>query len=360
MNCYIHVPFCAAKCGYCAFYSEVCAASPRHDRFLEHLEFHLSRARLPEVTTLYLGGGTPTLLDAARLRQLIEILQTHLRFAADAERSVEANPETLTAEKIELLRNFFTRISLGVQSFDGELRRRIGRKCGDAALLRALKRVREAQFPHWNCDLIYAIPGQTPEEWRRDLIAAAESGADHVSCYSLTPEPEAALGSDFREDDEREAEMFALAETVLRPYGIERYEISNYARPGAECRHNLNVWRGEKLAGFGPSAADFDGRVRHREPASLDAWLNGAAPEADEIPWTRRLNEIFAVNLRTVAGWTDRMWAALPGADRWEERLKIAEKVKKIRPGMLTITPKRIKLSATGLLFWNDVAQEIL
>ena len=166
--------------------------------------------------------------------------------------------------------------------------------------------------------------------------------------------------SGFREDDEREAAMFALAETTLRPYGIERYEISNYARPGAECRHNLNVWRGEKLAGFGPSAADFDGRSRHIEPASLDAWLNGTAPETDEIPWAQRLNEIFAVNLRTVAGWEKARWEALPGADRWEERLKIAEKVEKICPGMLTIAPKRIKLSETGLLFWNDVAQEIL
>ena len=135
MNCYIHVPFCAVKCGYCAFYSEAGADPSWHDRFLDHLERQLAEADLPELTTLYLGGGTPTLLDAARLRRLAEMLEKHLRFADGAERSIEANPETLTAEKVDVLQGFFTRISVGIQSFNAESRRRIGRKCGDQATI---------------------------------------------------------------------------------------------------------------------------------------------------------------------------------------------------------------------------------
>ena len=360
MNCYIHIPFCAAKCGYCAFYSEAGAAPSAHDRFLDRLEQQLAQAGLPELSTLYIGGGTPTLPDAARLRRLIAMLRRYLSFAPGCERSIEANPETLTAEKVAILREFFTRISLGVQSFNAKLRANIGRRCGDAALQNALELVRQAAFPHWNCDLIYAIPGQTPADWRHDLTTAAQSGADHLSCYSLTPEPDAAMGREFTPDDEREAEMFELADQVLRQYGIARYEISNYAWPGAECRHNLNVWRGGRLAGFGPAAADFDGKVRHIEPASLEAWLAGTPPEADAIPWARRLNEIFAVNLRTVAGWERRMWEALPGADSWENRRRLAEKAAAHCPGAWRITPERIGLSARGLLFWNEIAQELL
>lgn len=360
MNCYVHVPFCAAKCGYCAFYSEPGCDPTLYDRYLDCMESHLRRAKLSEVSTLYVGGGTPTALDAKRLRRLVGILRDTLDLATDAEVSVEANPESLTPEKVGILREFFTRISLGVQSFNSEFRRRIGRRCTDAALHAALEWVRQAGFPHWNCDLMYALPGQNPDDWRGDLRLAAESGVDHISCYSLTPEPGAAMGANFHTDDAVEAEMFQLAGDVLAGYGIPRYEISNYARPGCECRHNVHVWRGEKLAGFGPSAADFDGRVRHTEPASLSAWLAGEPPEADVIPWFRRLNEIFAVNLRTVKGWSREMWERLPGADRWEERGKIAENVQKILPGTLTISPERIKLSDMGLLYWDDVAQALL
>ncbi len=360
MNCYIHVPFCLSKCGYCAFFSEVCHDREIHRQYLDHLDKQLKSAALPIFDTLYVGGGTPSAFDLPEMQQFLDILQHSLKFSPGAERSIEANPETLTPEKVDLLRRYFTRISIGIQSFDVQLRSNIGRQCSEAALKNALDLIRTAEFPHWNVDLIYSLPGQNTGMWERDLRTAASCGADHISCYSLTPEHDAVMGDAFAEDDEQEAVMFDMAERILREYNIERYEISNYAHPGCECRHNLNVWQGQKLYGFGPSAADFDGKVRHIEPASLELWLQNAAPETDVIPWTERLNEIFAVNLRTVAGWHKEMWERIPGADLWENRLGMAEKLQKIYPGALNISPERIKLSGTGLLYWNDIAQEIL
>ena len=143
--------------------------------------------------------------------------------------------------------------------------------------------------------------------------------------------------------------------------GLTRYEISNYAKSGGECRHNLNVWRGGRLRGFGPSAAGFDGVRRTIEPASLAAWLRGDPPEVDEIPPEERLNEIFAVNLRTVRGWTPELWSGVPNADPWESRLAVAQRAAaETFPEWFDISPERITLTNSGLLFWNSVAETIL
>lgn len=357
MNCYIHVPFCAVKCGYCAFYSEAGASFSQMERWLDAL----AKRIVPEhLATLYVGGGTPALLPEELLSRFISLLREKFTFAPGAELSIEANPETLTAAKVELLRSFFTRISLGVQSFDGELRQKIGRRCSDKALSDAVTMLKEAKFPHWNCDLIYSLPDETPENWERDLHTVAQCGVDHVSCYSLTPERSAILGREFAVDDERERRMYETAGEILQSYGIERYEISNYAVPGCECRHNINVWRGGLLRGYGPSAADFDGVDRHIAVESLADWLKGADPETDHIAPEKRLNEIFAVNLRTVAGWDPGSWQAVPGSDPWSKRLELAGKAAEIFPECLQIRDSEIKLSPGGLLFWNDIAAELL
>ncbi len=359
MNCYIHVPFCAAKCGYCAFYSEAGAGDELIDAYLDRLEQELYFAS-GICETVYVGGGTPTFLDCTRLERLCELIYRRLQIDGSTELSIEANPETLTAEKVALLRRYFTRISVGVQSFDAGSRKRIGRRCPQEKLLDALELVRAAKFPHWNCDLIYSLPEQTAAMWEQDLRTAAALGVDHISCYALTPEENSRLGATFDEDDERETEFYQLAEEVLSEYGIHRYEISNYARSGGECRHNLNVWRGGLLQGYGPAAAGFDGFYRQIEVESLTKWLKGTAPERDEIPLSERLNEIFAVNLRTTAGWNAAAWKQVKFCDSWEDRLKIAGKLQKSFPEYLQISSGSIKLSPEGLLFWNTIAQEMI
>ncbi|MPM61511.1 Oxygen-independent coproporphyrinogen-III oxidase-like protein [bioreactor metagenome] len=285
------------------------------------------------------------------------MIRRHLQPEQGTEISIESNPETLTEAKVRLIRGFATRLSLGVQSFDAALRKTLGRDCSQPALERAAEWIAAARFPHWNCDLIYAIPGQTPDGFASDLDRAAALGVDHLPCYNLTPEEGALLADSLIPNEDAATRMWELAGQCAFP----RYEISNYARPGCECRHNLNVWRGGLLAGFGPAAAGFDGRVRRLEPASLGSWLRGEPPEIDEIPAGERRNEIFAVNLRTVAGWTPELWANVPGADSWASRLRAARRAEaETSPEWFDISPERITLSASGLLFWNSVAEVLL
>ena len=362
MNYYFHLPFCRSKCGYCAFYSVPSPTAELIDAYLDHLERQLDESSpLPPAETIYLGGGTPTLLSSKQLERLFAILKRALSVGADREISIEANPETLDEAKVANLRENVTRISLGVQSFSAERRRILGRQCGDAALTNAVNLIRRADFPHWNIDLIYGIPGETAAMWRNDLVRAADCGVDHLSCYSLTPEEGSRLGSSFAVDDDAALDMYEMIPETLEPYGIRRYEISNYARRGSECRHNVNVWRGGMLRGFGPAAAGFDGRDRMTEVQSLDEWLAGAPPELDRIPHDRRLAEIFAVNLRTVDGWTPELWKQVPGSDSWETRSAVVAQVMRNLPGSWwKITPKCIKLSDEGLCFWNDIAEAML
>ena len=309
--------------------------------------------------SIYVGGGTPTLFDLDKLERFTGLLMDCFKPDNDTEISIEANPETLDKEKVAFLRQHYTRLSMGIQSFDPGSRERIGRRCSQAKLLEAVELVQAAKFPHWNCDLIYSLPGQTLEMWENELHQTAACGADHISCYALTPEENSALGGEFVEDDEREAEFYHVAQNVLSGYGINRYEISNYAKAGCACRHNKNVWQGGLLRGFGPSAAGFDGRKRMIEVDSLDRWLRGDEPEIDEIAPEARLNEIFAVNLRTVDGWTPEAWQKVPGADTWDARCDAAKKLQKFFPDALHLEPTRIKLTENGLLFWNMIAQEL-
>ncbi|MBS1370861.1 MAG: coproporphyrinogen III oxidase family protein [Lentisphaeria bacterium] len=358
MNYYFHVPFCRSKCGYCAFYSEPSPPEEVQDAYLDRLERELA-AFSPEgaCETVYIGGGTPTLFDERRLERLFTMIAHALTPAPGAEISIEANPETLTEAKTGLIRSFANRLSLGVQSFDPRLRETLGRDCPQRALEHALDLVAEARFPHWNCDLIYAVPGQSADAFRQDLGRAVPLGIDHLSCYNLTQEEGARLADSLIPDEDDAARMWDLAGGC----GLPRYEISNYAKPGGECRHNLNVWRGGLLCGFGPAAAGFDGVRRIIRPAPLEAWLRGEAPELDEIPPEKRLGEIFAVNLRTVRGWTPQLWAQVPNADPWERRLAAAERAAaETLPEWFDISPERITLSDSGLLFWNTVAETIL
>ncbi len=362
MNYYFHVPFCRSKCGYCSFYSEAKPSAHMVKRYLDKLESDLARYAVAEPTeTINLGGGTPTLLTIDQLGRLFTMILRKLKPAPGTEISIEANPETLDAEKVALIRAFANRISLGVQSFKPKLRETLGRDCSEEALERATGLIADARFPHWNCDLIYAIPGQRLKDFEIDLDRALALGVDHLSCYNLTREEGARLSDKLIPSEKTADAMWRLAGERTAAAGFRRYEISNYAKKGGECRHNLNVWRGGVLQGFGPAAAGYDGKKRFMEPESLRQWLKGASMEFDEIPLPDRLNEIFMINLRTGDGWTPTLWKQVPGADRWAQRLEIARKTAaKTREDFFDIQPRRIRLSDHGLLFWNTVAENII
>ena len=360
-NLYIHFPFCRNKCGYCAFYSVAAPAQENIDDYLRRLEEELARTFFPEAETLYLGGGTPTLPGEKHLERLFSLLKKYIPLAPDAEVSIEANPETLDPGKVGLMRDFATRVSLGVQSFSAAKRERLGRVCSDAALGNALNLISRAGFAHWNCDFIYAAPGDDEASYREEFSRIADYPVDHLSCYALTPEEGSRLGGDYPVDDELADKLWDLSEVYAEKYlGMKRYEISNYAKPGGECRHNRNVWKGGLLLGFGPSASSFDGIDRFTQKSDLAAWLAGAPPEYDRIEKVRRLNEIFAVNLRTAQGWSRDDWEKVPRADDWKIRQNAAENLQKRFPGIILYGNDFIRLTRNGLRFWNTVAEELL
>ncbi len=289
---YVHVPFCARKCAYCDFYSVV-AGETAFDEFCALLarEMELFRAASPAeaarpADTVYFGGGTPTVLGTARLCALLSALRVRLPVGPGAEITVEANPGTVTEEGLAALRAAgFNRLSIGVQSFDPAALAVLGRIHGVEEVRAACRGARRARFSSVGFDLIFGIPGQTAAAWETDLERTVTFLPDHVSAYALAPEEGTPIHDALRRGalslppEEEVADMYEAARRILARAGYRRYEISNFARPGRECRHNMKYWRREEYVGLGPSAHGLlfpEGHgspgVRTANPASFAAW----------------------------------------------------------------------------------------
>ena len=360
-NIYIHIPFCASKCGYCAFYSETAAGTDLRQRYLKSVIGLLQQREFPEpVQTVYLGGGTPNFLTAQELAWLFEHVRKYVPLSCECEISCELNPECLTANKMSVLNEHVTRLSLGVQSFDAAVRRKLMRKCDETMLQNALKLLMKRRAKHFNIDLIYGVAGVSWACFEQDLRSALDCGVDHLSCYALTAEENSRLGlSSPVADDHSSAEWWLKIGRTLSANGLERYEISNYARPGGECRHNINVWRGDTLLGIGAAAAGYNGRDRYTFEADVNKFIAGTAPEVDELDQVSRALEIFAVNLRTTSGWRRCEWEALyPGS--WDKIVNLSKKTSSLHPQWWVVNADNIKLTVDGLLFWDDAAMDVL
>ncbi|MDG3006576.1 radical SAM family heme chaperone HemW [Paludisphaera mucosa] len=277
---YVHVPFCAHKCGYCDFAS-LAGADHLADRYLDALERETA-AKLGEpheVDTIFIGGGTPTRLDVAGLERLVATVRRWLPLAPGGEWTVEANPGTLDADKADVLaRAGVDRISLGAQSFQPKLLTALERNHRPEEVGRAVEIVRD-RFPRWSLDLIFGVPGSTLDDWRADLEATLALDPSHLSCYGLVYEKGTALWKQLQrgevapvvEDVERE--MYELVIDRLESAGLHMYEISNYARPGHESRHNLVYWANDAYWGLGLGAAEYVDGVRTVNTRDLQAYL---------------------------------------------------------------------------------------
>jgi len=264
---YVHVPFCVRKCGYCDFYS-VAGGEEARDGFPALVEREMDlllhaypgEADIP-ADTVYFGGGTPTVLGPDRLRRLLAAIRSRFPVAEDAEITTEANPGTVTGDDFSRLREGgFNRVSLGVQSFRPETLAALGRIHSVEDVRAVYRGGRRARFSSVGIDLIFGNPGQSEAEWQEDLDLAVTFLPDHVSAYALTPEPGTPIHGAIRgggialPDDDAVARMYAAARETLRTAGYSHYEISNFARPGKECRHNMKYWRRDGYLGLGPSA----------------------------------------------------------------------------------------------------------
>jgi oxygen-independent coproporphyrinogen-3 oxidase len=278
LGIYCHIPFCASTCDFCAFYQE----APKRaeiERFLAGmlLEFE----QLPvncHAQTIFWGGGTPGLLPAKDLLTLGEALLSRLS-SPPAEWTVEMAPSTVKLDKLQVLRDLgVTRISMGVQSFDEQTLSRLGRLHQPKQIFTAWERIQSIGFAHSNMDLMFAIPGQTQQQWLDDIAQAIALGPDHISTYCLTFEEDTRLylklaRGEVRRSEEQEVTLLEAGWQALAQGGFEQYEISNFARPGGACQHNINTWRMTEWIGCGPSAASQHHRRRYQNPSDLKLWL---------------------------------------------------------------------------------------
>jgi oxygen-independent coproporphyrinogen-3 oxidase len=313
LGVYVHVPFCSSTCDFCAFYQEQ-PERAELDRFLDGIERELALVgpRQP-AETIFWGGGTPSALPARDLERLGRALLAHLG-APPREWSVELAPSSVRPDKLAVLRDLgVTRVSLGVQSFDEPTLAALGRRHSPAQAHAAIDAIRAAGFDNFNLDLIFAAPGQKLSAWLADLAEAVRLGPAHLSTYCLTFEEDTALWlkmsrGQIRPDPHADAALYEATWDHLAATGYPQYEISNYARPGRACIHNLNTWAMREWVGLGPSAASqFQGR-RYANPSDLNRWLAGLAsgqPErVDVVPLTPTLlaTDALVFGLRQNAG----------------------------------------------------------
>jgi oxygen-independent coproporphyrinogen-3 oxidase len=328
---YLHVPFCSAICDFCAF--DKALPSPgdwetyRNGIQREWSKLHFSG----KVASVFWGGGTPGLLKASDIRSIGRLLAD--RLVADAEWTVELTPLCAKTEKLAAWRDIgVNRLSLGVQSFSPRLLEAMGRPYTTEKISRVVEKIRASECFALNLDLIIAFPGQTRKELMDDLAKAVALSPDHLSAYCLTLEEDTALYSrlarqGFRPDPEEEAKLYTDAWSFLEEQGFSQYEISNFARPGFQCRHHLNVWRMGNWRGLGPSAASQIGEYRFRNPHGLDRWAEcidgGLPPRPDDIG-LERIDQItgskerMAFGLRMNEGVSQEILAGLPEKDRQE------------------------------------------
>ena len=280
VGAYLHVPFCASTCDFCAFYQET---PHRRDllSFLEAAGQEMNHFVSPsKINTAFWGGGTPGLLPAGDLDKLGGYQLEALGVPAE-EWTIEMAPSTVKPDKLKVLRELgVNRISLGVQSFQDEMLDAIGRRQSSRQALDAYDRIREAGFENVNIDLMFALPNQTMDLWLRDLDKVRELAPDHVSTYCLTFEEDTALyvklaKGQIIQDVEREADFYERTWERLEAMGLQQYEVSNFARPGKACQHNVNTWRMHEWIGFGPSASSQFGGRRFTNDANLETWISG-------------------------------------------------------------------------------------
>ncbi|MFA5042610.1 MAG: radical SAM family heme chaperone HemW [Kiritimatiellia bacterium] len=311
---YVHVPFCDGKCAYCAFYS-IRYQPALAERYIDGLERELAQALPLAPETIYIGGGTPSVLSASQIARLCRLLREGGDTRRLVEWSVEINPGSLDAEKAAILAAAgVNRVSLGAQSFDERILRTLGRRHAAADTVKAVAILHAAGIDNIGLDLIACVPGCSRALWQKTLRQALALAPHHVSVYALTNEEGTRLnrligqGSAALLSDEAQLAMLDLAETELTRAGFGRYEISNYARSGFECRHNLACWRGAEYIGLGPAAASHVGLKRWTNRADARACLAaleaGRAPprDVDELTPALKRQERVIFGLRMAEG----------------------------------------------------------
>lgn len=367
---YIHVPFCLHRCGYCDF---TLVADRDHliPDYLTALGNEL--ASLPgcrTVDTIFIGGGTPTHLSPSQLTDLLTTIRRSFVLAPDGEHSIEANPDGLSDEHLAVLRDFgVNRLSLGVQSFDDQCLTTLERKHTAAEALARIQRCSEF-FSNISVDMIFGVPGQSPESWQQTLNVATSLPVSHISTYGLTYETGTAFHSNERKGvlrrvpEESERQMYLTAIDHCRDHGFTHYEVSNFARPGRACRHNRTYWQADEYYAYGPGAARYLNGIRSTNSRNvtgwMKSWLAGQPCETDveQLSAEDKAREAMMLALRMIEGLNLQAFASRFG--RSAESLAGREIDKHLSAGLLETDGRSLRLTREGLLLADSVVVDFL
>jgi oxygen-independent coproporphyrinogen-3 oxidase len=399
---YVHVPFCAQKCAYCAFFSEASSGEliQRYTDALVH-EMELVAANL-KPRTVFFGGGTPSILNLKQWEKILRAME-RLNLLGAEEFTVECNPATVSLDKAKLFRSFgINRVSMGVQSLDEALLDRLGRIHSREMVFKSFDILRQAGFDNVNIDLMFAIPGQTMDIWRATLAEAIALGSEHLSSYEVIYEEDTPLyaqlqAKEFDVDEDLACEMYEALMECASAAGFQQYEIANFAReqrlnndecrmtngraerpenlhpssvirhseiPALACKHNVNYWRGGSFYGLGPSATGYVRGVRTKNWSNTQLYCEQlekgkrAIESREELRPLSRAGETAAFGLRMVAGWPYEDFQRTTGHDlrrEWANEMKqLAER------GWGRIAPERFQLTPQGLRFADSAAEMFL
>ena len=329
LRLYIHIPFCASKCGYCDFYSSAACEKemPRYQRaLLAHIEETMEQLPPTLIDTVYFGGGTPSYYGARRIVELLDALKSSGRLLKDAEITMEANPDSMRPKDLRALRRAgVNRLSIGMQSANNDILKLIGRRHNFKQVQMAMHAARAAGFDNVSLDLIYGLPSQTRSDWEETLMRALQLHPEHISGYGLklepgTPMAEEYEGSPLIPDDDTQADMYLSMVETLRQYGYQHYEISNFCIPGYHSRHNMKYWRLEDYVGFGPGAHSCIGNLRYSYVRDRERYVRcvlggqGSGDILDEyekIGDFERASEYLMLGMRTMLGVSREEYTAI-------------------------------------------------
>ncbi|MCD8365759.1 MAG: radical SAM family heme chaperone HemW [Clostridiales bacterium] len=379
LELYIHIPFCVKKCEYCDFLSAPAVPAVRQsyvDRLLEEIDALAPDYRQYQVTSVFIGGGTPSILDLRQISRLMDSVSAAFSIHPDAEITMECNPGTLTGDKARTLRRLgVNRLSLGLQSAKEKELRLLGRIHSYDDFLKSYDAARKAGFSNINVDLMSALPCQTVKSWEDTLRQVAMLRPEHISAYSLIIEEGTPFFLRFHEDElvrdrgeqplflpseEDERRMYELTEQFLSARGYRRYEISNYAKPGYECRHNIGYWTGKEYLGLGLGAASLIQNTRFHNTAEMEVYMRRPFARLEEEALDRKaqIEEFMILGLRMIEGIRRQEFLSRFGAEPESVYGSVIEKLEE--EGLLQVTGGRIALTKHGVDVSNMVFAELL
>lgn len=372
LGIYIHIPFCVSKCGYCDFYS-VAGGKQRMPEYQSALLSHISESADAmasyEIDSIYIGGGTPSCYGAKNIVGILDELKRMGNVRLDSEITVEVNPDTTRLDELKLLRSEgVNRLSIGVQSANNDILKIIGRRHNFRQAQIAVDTARAAGFENVSLDLIYGLPSQSKGDWAETLARAIELHPEHLSCYCLkleegTPMHRSYLGSPLIPDEDEQADMYLYTTDTLKNFGFEQYEISNFAVPGYESRHNLKYWQLGDYMGFGPGAHSCVGGVRYSYVRDLDKYISAVVgdsmiiDEYERVVPIQKATEYLMLGMRTAHGISRAEYHRIYRSD-WdpiEETFELFE-----RKGWAERRAERWRLTPAGFLISNTLINAVL